>query len=94
MKILLSLLILGVMTGFLLRKCSSFLHVVDRITNWSIYLLLFLLGISVGMNNNIIQNINTIGMQAIFLTIAAVLGSVIVSWITYLFFFRKRQHEK
>jgi len=78
----------GFVMGFLLRNHEKIIKPVDSIINWSIYLLLFLLGISVGINQTIINNLDEIGLRATLLTIGAVLGSIILSYFTYILFFK------
>ena len=64
--------------GFLLRKQKlSGIHKVITVLIW---LLLFLLGIDVGGNQKIINGLHTIGLEAIVITLAAVLGSVTAAW--------------
>jgi len=88
MVIILIVLTAGIILGFLMRKHERMIRTADRIMNWTIYLLLFLLGISVGVNETIISNIHTIGVRALVLTAVAIVGSVIVSYIVSRFLFR------
>lgn len=79
----------GILTGILLRGKPSFLYASERLTGIAIYLLLFLLGLSVGTNDTIISNFPVIGYNAIILTFSAIAGSVFLSWLLYIFLFRK-----
>jgi uncharacterized membrane protein YbjE (DUF340 family) len=81
----------GMVAGYFLRNIKWISKPVGVIITWAIYLLLFLLGISVGTNETIISNIGKIGIQALLLTIGAVSGSIFVSWLTYKYFFRKHE---
>lgn len=83
------LMTLGIAIGWFLHKKELILKASSILTNWAIYLLLFLLGLSVGTNDQILNNFDKIGLQAIFITIFAVLGSILVSWLTYILFFKK-----
>lgn len=59
-----------------------------------IWLLLFLLGIDVGSNQEIINGLHTIGLEAVILTLAAVLGSVTAAWaLWYMVYKRNRRSE-
>lgn len=87
MLIIILLLILGGLFGFLLREQKKVIKCADILTNWVIYLLLLFLGISVGLNEKIINNIGSIGINAIVISFGAVIGSVIVSWVVYLLYF-------
>lgn len=77
--------------GYFLRNIKWVSKPVGIIITWAIYLLLFLLGISVGSNETIISNIGKIGMQSLLLTAGAVSGSVFFSWIIYKLFFLKHE---
>lgn len=81
----------GIFAGTFLREKKSMLALLDRLTLAAIYLLLFLLGLSVGTDENIIKNFLNIGFTAVILTLGAIAGSVILSWILYLSLFRKKE---
>lgn len=83
------LMTVGVAIGWILHKKRKFLKITNELTNWAIYLLLFLLGVSVGTNDKILANFDQIGLQAILITVFAVAGSILVSWLTYHIFFKK-----
>ncbi|MCT4602455.1 MAG: lysine exporter LysO family protein [Marinifilum sp.] len=84
------LMTLGIAIGFFVGKFPKIIKGVDKMTTWSIYLLLFLLGIGVGLNEKIINNLHSIGLQALILTIGAVAGSLIFAYITYKLFFKSK----
>jgi hypothetical protein len=54
--------------------------------------LLFLLGISVGTNREVIQNLGKIGYEAIAISVASIAGSVLLSALLFKFLFK--QHAK
>ena len=81
----------GIVIGWFFHKREKLLNLTSKLTNWAIFLLLFLLGLSVGTNEKILNNFENIGFQAILITLFAVFGSIIVSWITYLIFFKKNE---
>jgi len=83
------LMTLGIIIGWFLHHKEKFLSVTGKLTNWAIYILLFLLGVSVGTNDQILNNFDKIGLQAILITLLAVAGSVLVSWLTYHYFFKQ-----
>ncbi len=78
----------GMITGHLFKnKQMSWIGKVITVLIW---LLLFLLGVDVGANQMIIRGLRTIGIDALIITIGAVLGSVIGarllwSWINHNF---------
>lgn len=78
--------------GFLLRKQKlSGIHKVITVLIW---LLLFLLGIDVGGNQKIINGLHTIGMEAIAITLAAVLGSVTAAWALWYVLYKRKKEEQ
>lgn len=79
----------GMIIGWILHTKKKLIHITSELTNWAIYLLLFLLGLSVGTNEKILDNFSQIGFQAILITVFAVTGSILMSWLTYILFFRK-----
>ena len=64
----------GMVAGFLLRRHR--LKGIQHFITILIWLLLFLLGVEVGGNKDIIQGLHTIGLEAILLTIGGALSSV------------------
>ena len=80
---------LGIAIGFAVQHNTSIVKRLDPVINVAIYALLFFLGVSVGTNETIIQNLGTLGLQAILLSIGAVAGSVLLAFFTYRFFFKK-----
>jgi len=81
----------GILVGYLFRNQKWISKPVGKTITWVIYLLLFLLGITVGTDETIITNLGKIGFEALLLTIGAVTGSVVLSWFTYKLFFRKNE---
>ena len=93
MEIVLILMFSGMGVGWLISKQKKIIKVADKFTTWAIYILLFLLGISIGQNEKIISNLNTIGLQALLLTLGAVIGSLFTAWFTYHYFFKKNSRK-
>ena len=71
----------GVLVGYLLRNKN--LSWIQSLITLFIWLLLFLLGIDVGGNQTIINNLHTLGIEALYLSTAAVLGSAVFAWILW-----------
>ena len=78
----------GIALGYLFRK-KAILQKLGKPINYTIYLLLFLLGVSVGGNKEIINNLPSLGGQALLLAFAGTLGSVLAAWVVYSLFFKK-----
>ena len=78
MFIIIGIMLTGMLLGFLLRnKRLSWIH---KIITLLIWVLLFLLGIDVGGNEAIIKGLHTLGLEALIITLAAVIGSILCAW--------------
>ena len=72
------IMLCGIGTGYLLRNRK--MSFIGRVITALIWVLLFLLGIEVGANPHIVNGLQTLGLEAIVLTIAGSLGSAIFAW--------------
>ena len=86
-------LILGGLSGYIIRERKAVLKHLDRITFYSVLALLFFLGVSVGANDVIVKNLHSLGLKAFVLSVSAVLGSAAASWVVYRFFFRQADEK-
>lgn len=71
---ILFLLFLGIGIGYLLRNVR-FVHRIGAATQYVVFLLLFVFGISVGRNQMLMDNITKFGLQAAIIALSGVLGS-------------------
>ena len=78
MLVLILLFILGAGAGILLRKRESLAPLVEKLTQLVVCALMVVLGISVGANPQVMQNLGNLGLQALALTVGAVTGSIVV----------------
>ena len=72
------IMFVGIALGYLLR-CQS-LPWINKAITALIWLLLFLLGIEVGHNEQIIRSLPTLGLEAFSIAIVCVLGSCLAAW--------------
>jgi len=79
---------IGIILGFLLQNKVKITKFIDPSINIAIYALLFLLGVSVGINETIINNLGTLGVQALLLTFGGVTGSVVLAYFVHKIFFK------
>ncbi|NPA37130.1 MAG: lysine exporter LysO family protein [Chlorobi bacterium] len=82
------LFIAGITAGRLFRNNEKAGKKIDTLVTWSVWLLLFLLGISVGINEKIIREFSVIGLKAVILTVGALAGSLFLAKPVYNRFFR------
>lgn len=87
----LTLMTIGIIIGFTIQDKRKIVKAIDPMISMAIYALLFLLGISVGTNEIIISNLDTLGAQALLLTLGGVMGSVVLAFFTYKFFFKTKK---
>lgn len=78
----------GIVLGYLIRNKTMLIKINDKLVMGAIYLLLFVLGISIGINQTIMKSLPNLGLKALALTIGGVLGSIILAWFTYKWFFK------
>lgn len=71
-----SLMLAGMLAGFLLRRVT-WLACLPRAITPTILLMLFVLGIAVGANDTLMGNLPTLGGRALALTLAGVGGSLL-----------------
>ena len=82
----------GIGIGYLLRDLR-FLQKVEKSISLTIFLLLFVLGLSIGSNSLIINNIGKFGWQAIVLATLSILGSLLASFLVFHLFFKNGGNE-
>lgn len=83
----------GILVGYLLRRFESLQHVNSTITI-TICLMLFILGVSVGENHDLVQNLWRFGGQALLISLVSLLGSSIAAWLVYRYFFNKEDKKQ
>jgi len=79
----------GILIGFLLRQKSKMREAVERSITVMIWVLLLFLGISIGANEQVINNIHVIGGKALVLTFGGIAGSIACSYVVYLKYFKR-----
>lgn len=83
----------GITLGYLFRNLTIF-QKTEKNISLTIILLLFVLGISVGSNPTIINNLGKFGWQAAIIALSATCGSILVSWLVLKYFFRQEGGNK
>lgn len=85
-------ILVGILVGFLSRG-RSYLKQIGTIMSVVIGLLLFSLGISVGSNDQIVNNFALIGLDAFLLTVGGTVGSLFCAKWIYTRFFKKERTD-
>ncbi|MDL2221304.1 lysine exporter LysO family protein [Parabacteroides sp. OttesenSCG-928-N08] len=83
----------GIGVGYLCRK-RPLLPQIGRVITVTIFLMLFMLGLSVGSNEELMNNLPTLGGQALLLASAGTLGSVLAAWAVYRLLFQGRRKKE
>jgi uncharacterized membrane protein YbjE (DUF340 family) len=65
----------GIAVGYLMRKIR--ISFINGITTTLIWALLFILGLDVGVNENVVRNFGKLGFEAFLVAFFATLGSII-----------------
>jgi uncharacterized membrane protein YbjE (DUF340 family) len=71
----------GIIFGYLMRR-HRLTHI-SRLTTGFIWVLLFVLGIEVGSNPNIMKSLHTLGFESLFIAVMSTMGSVIAAMLLW-----------
>lgn len=83
----------GIILGYIFRN-MDFLRKTEKTISYTIILLLFIMGLSVGSNDRIIENLGSFGWQAAIIALSATCGSIVAAWLVLTLFFKKGEgHE-
>ena len=75
------IMIAGVVVGLVSR--GRFTCFVSRVVTVLIWLLLFLLGVEVGCNDNVVNGLRELGVEALVLAAAGSFGSAAFAWLLW-----------
>ena len=68
----------GIVAGWLLRRHQfKWINALLMVLVWA---LLFFLGVEVGENDNVLNSLNKLGLEALLLSIAGTAGSIALAW--------------
>ncbi|MGL4293583.1 MAG: LysO family transporter [Bacteroidales bacterium] len=82
-------LLAGILIGRLFRNCS-WIKFSAKIIFPIVLILLFLMGITIGLNDEIIMNINRLGKEALIITAGAIAGTLLGAALIWHFIFSKK----
>lgn len=80
----------GMLLGYLLRQKKQVIRTVERLTIWSIFLLLFLMGLSIGHDPQIFNNLPSLGLTALIISGAGIAGSLFAALILWKYLLKKK----
>lgn len=73
------ILLISIAVGTMLRKVRV-LHHLGKSATVTVWLLIFVFGISLGSNKEIVSDFGRMGATALFVAIMGVVGSVLAAW--------------
>ena len=91
MFIVIGIMFAGIGIGYLMRRQS--LPWINQAITALIWLLLLLLGIEVGHNEQIIRSLPTLGVEAFTIAIVCVLGSCLAAWGLWKYVNRRKEEK-
>ena len=85
---IISTMLAGVVIGHFLHS-GKLLENIEKSTSLTIFILLFVLGLSIGSNRVIVENLGRFGWQAAILATLSLAGSILAARIVFQLFFKK-----
>lgn len=83
----------GICAGFIWRRIKAFSHV-GKAISLTVFVMLFFLGVEIGSDEHVLENLSTLGLRAFVLAVTGVAGSVILSMLLYKALFRKETENR
>lgn len=80
----------GILLGFLLRQRKKLMSVNEKLITYAIYLLLFMMGVSIGSNEQIMNSLSSLGITALLVSAGAVAGSILLGFFVSKIFFKSK----
>ena len=93
MFIPITIMLLAAVAGFLLRKVKAISRL-GGLVKYLVWFLLFVLGLSAGMNDNIVHGFAQVGLTAFIFAFAGTAGAMLAAWAVYRLFFKGRDAER
>lgn len=87
------LIVAGIPAGWLLRKNAKAQAAVGQVLTWAVRILLFLLGLSLGSNMELLHQFNTLGLRAALISTLSLAGSLVCARLLGRFLEVRRRAE-
>ena len=81
MFIVIAMMFSGIAFGYIMR--SRKINGIHKVITMLVWALLFVLGVEVGGNPNIIKSLHTLGVEAIFIAGMSILGSAVAAMLLW-----------
>lgn len=92
MFIILGIIILGVVLGGFITSPKAPARL-SKALNIIIYVLLFVMGITVGGNPTIVNNLSSLGVKALIIALSSLVGSCIFAAVIYKRIYQRRERR-
>lgn len=92
--VLLALMIGGGAIGYFFRERKKLITGAGRFITYVVYVLLLVMGLSVGINDELFRDLPRVGLQSLVITIFALAGSIFFAWLFGKFLVRPIQEVK
>lgn len=92
--VLLALMIGGGAIGYFFRERKKLIAGAGRFITYVVYVLLLVMGLSVGINDELFRDLPRVGLQSLVITIFALAGSIFFAWLFGKFLVRPIQEVK
>ena len=90
---IISIMFIGIGIGYLMRNVQMLQKSGEKAPRSPILLLLFVLGVSIGSNRLIVDNLGRFGWQAAVLASLSITGSMLASLMVFHLFFKKGEKK-
>ncbi len=90
---ILAIMFVGIAVGYLIRRWGVIKHI-GSTTMLTILLLLFVMGVEVGQNEQLVSNLVGLGGEALLISVATVVGSIVAARILYVTVFKGARDGK
>ncbi len=87
---ILLLLLSGIVVGYVFRNAGC-LKNIDKSVSGTVLVMLFVFGVSIGTNSELINNLGRYGMHAAILALFGTAGSLLASYFAYRLIFKKNK---
>lgn len=91
MFIVIGFMLSGIVLGFLFRNTK--INWIQKLITFFIWLLLLLLGVEAGSNKSVVDGLGSIGLEALIITGAAMLGSCLLALGLWKFLNRDKRNK-
>lgn len=91
--IVIGIFFIGVLLGTFGKRYYKLFTYSEILTSLSLYSLLLFLGLSIGRNSSIVNNMTNLGVQGLLFALASSLGSILLILPLYYLFPKRKKDE-